>query len=107
MSLNPTPLIYLSPAGIRWVKDAEQVIVVDEQTERVHFLRGMEAVVWIWLSLAYAYPKLLNLMAALLALPVGEVEPKLLSLLQHWQQAGLLTIQEQATYGQPGNSGRL
>lgn len=90
-------LVYACPDSVHWVKDADQVIVVNDQDGRTHALRGVEGAIWSWLSLSYSYPKLVRLVAALLALPANDAEQTLLDVLHGWHEAGLLCIQEQPT----------
>ncbi len=79
-----------SPDAVRWVKDADQILVVDEHSGNVHRLFGLEAAVWSWLTLGYPYPRLVRLTAALLSLAPAEAEPHLARCLTDWQVAGLL-----------------
>ncbi len=49
---------------------------------------------WSWLTLGYAYPRLLELVTTVTRQTPDEAEAMLLSLLQRWHRDGLLQIQE-------------
>ncbi len=94
MSGEAGAIIFACPESIRWLEDADRVIVVDEREGETHILRGAEAAVWGWLALAYSYPKLVRLLAALLGLPTADAERRLAAILQGWRAAGLLQMLE-------------
>ncbi len=83
-------MILTCPENVRWVNDAGQILVIDEGRGVLHTLRGDEAAVWDWLALAYPYPALVEMLAALLALSPGEAAARLEAILAVWQTAGLL-----------------
>lgn len=87
-------IVFACAESIRWVEDANHVVVVDERRGEAHLLHGAEAALWDWLSLAYPYPRLVRLLAALLALPVADAEQRLAAILQDWCAAGLLEFVE-------------
>ncbi len=80
----------ICPDHVRWVNDAGQILVIDERRGVLHTLRGAEAAVWDWLALAYPSPALVEMLAALLALPPGEAAARLEAILAAWRSAGLL-----------------
>lgn len=82
--------VYTCPPHITWVKDSQHTIIIDEQQGRSHILRGPEAAIWSWLTLAYSYPKLCRLLAALLDQSPAQAEQRLQATLETWRQAGLL-----------------
>lgn len=86
-------MILICPETVRWVNDAGQILVIDEQRGVTHTLRGVEAAVWDWLTLAYPYPVLVEMLAALLALSPGEAAARLEAILAAWQTAGLLEVE--------------
>jgi len=87
-------VVFSCPESVRWVEDADRVIVVDKREGETHMLRGAEAAVWGWLTLAYPYPKLVRLLAALLARSTADAEQRLAAILQDWCAAGLLQMLE-------------
>jgi hypothetical protein len=101
VSLDKQTVILACPTSIRWVKDADQILVVEERRGRLVVLRGAEAAVWDWLTLRYSYPQLVNLLAALQAIPGDEAESLLIEMLSAWQSSDLLEILEvdEATHG--------
>lgn len=93
-------MILCSPASLVWVKDCNQVLIIDEQRRTFHRLSDEAALVWGWLASAYSYPKIVRLLENLLKLSPEEAEKKLHSLLHAWQRAGLLE-REAGEDGQP------
>ncbi|NWJ47021.1 MAG: hypothetical protein HXX08_14255 [Chloroflexi bacterium] len=87
-------LILISPKTIQWVQDSEEVLVVNEQCNESHSLRGVEAAVWNCLVLGYSYADLLELLANLLDLPKSEAATNLNGWLEKWQRVSLLQKQE-------------
>lgn len=87
-------MVLSTPESLRWVKEAASILLVDEHRRKTYTLRGTEAAVWSWLTLAYPYPKLVTLTAALLALPPEEAEQQLQSLLAKWYADGILEKKE-------------
>jgi len=87
-------VVFSCPEAVRWVEDADRVLVVDDRSGETHTLRGAEAAVWGWLTLAYPYPKLVRLLAALLVLSSADAEQRLVAILQDWRAAGLLQMLE-------------
>jgi hypothetical protein len=96
MSLDRQAVVLTCPASIRWVKDADQILVVDEQRGIQVVLRGRDAAIWDWLTLMYSYPRLVNLLAVLQAIPADEAERQLMDVLSAWQSSGLLETGEVA-----------
>lgn len=96
MSLKRQAVVLICPASVWWVKDADQILVVGEGRGTLAALHGTEAAIWDWLTLMYPYPKLVNLLAALRAIPLDEAESQLIDLLSAWQSSGLLEIDEAA-----------
>jgi len=91
-------ITYSCSPRVSWAIDAGQIIVVDEQYGRRHCLRGVEAAVWDWLTLAYPYPRLLALLVELLAVPPAQAAVTLRELLHRWIDIGLL-VQEGESHG--------
>jgi hypothetical protein len=83
------------PQGLHWVKDADQVIVVDEERNIPIVLTGIEVPIWEWLTLEYPYSKLLKLTTLLLETKTEEAAAEKLSTIMHnWQTLGLLETSE-------------
>jgi hypothetical protein len=87
-------VVFSTSGSLRWVKEASSILLVDEQRHKTYTLQGIEAAVWSWLTLAYPYPKLVTLTAALLALPPEEAEQQLWALLAKWHSDGILEKKE-------------
>lgn len=88
--MNTLPITYSCSPRVSWAVDAGQIIVVDEQQGRHYCLRGVEAAVWDWLTLAYPYPRLLTLLANLLAVSPAQAAVPLHAMLRQWADMGLL-----------------
>lgn len=90
---QPTSSVtYTCPASVRWIRDTNQVIVIDERQHRLFQFRGVEAEIWGLLSLRYPYPKTVSLVAALLNLSADAAERELCHVLARWHGMGLLGI---------------
>ena len=76
-----------------WAFSGHQVIVVDELEQQHHVLDQWQAAVWNWLSLSYSFTRIRRLLASFLAVSQPEAEERLRFLLQQWQAAGLLQIE--------------
>ncbi len=84
--------VFRSPR-LQWVRDIDKTIVIDESNGQVHTLQGLDRMVWSWLTLGYAYPRLVSLLAAALAVPSMDAEQHLATLFLKWTRMGLL-VQE-------------
>ena len=93
--MNPSlPIHRLTCSGeILWVRDAGQILIVDGCSAEAQSLRGVDAAVWSWLTLAYPYPQILRLLMALLASTPAEAELRLGVILQGWVESGLLKME--------------
>jgi hypothetical protein len=87
-------VILVCPETLRWVNDAGQILVIDERRGVTHTLGGDEAAVWDWLTLAYPYPTLVEMLAVLLAQSSNVAAARLEAILAGWQAAGLLELRE-------------
>lgn len=76
------------PKFIRWVRETDCILVVDESRRTAHRLAGLEAIIWD--ELARPYPALVSRLAALLELSPAEAETHLNAVLESWRRAGLL-----------------
>lgn len=81
------------PDSISWVKDREQIIVLDEQRQEMFVLRGIEISVWGWLVLTYPYEKIVRSLTAMLEVSSEEAEQCLWTIFQKWLTAGILNIE--------------
>lgn len=87
---------YRWAASRRWVHDRGRVTIVDDAGGEVIELTGWEAVVWSWLSLGYAYPRLVGLTADLLGTDAAGADARVRGLVDRWQALGLLKREERA-----------
>jgi len=85
--------VLISPASVSWIKDREQIIVMDEQRQEIFVLRGVEAVVWDCLVLTYPYSKIVRSLTVMLEVSSEEAEKRLWTIFQKWIRAGLLGIE--------------
>jgi hypothetical protein len=84
---------------VRWVKDSNQILIVDEQVNTPTVLRGVEAAVWDWLMLGYNLPDVTELLAVLCNESQSLAETRLCGLLQGWLKSGLLNRQDNKEHG--------
>ncbi|KAA3655511.1 MAG: hypothetical protein DWQ04_33390 [Chloroflexi bacterium] len=82
---------YTCPPHVKWVIDAQQTIVINEQSGEFAILSDIDAMLWSWLTLNYSYKKLLTLISAI---EMSQPEKLLRSTLQKWANAGLLLERE-------------
>jgi hypothetical protein len=85
--------VLISSDLISWVKDREQIIVLDEQHQEMFVLRGVEVAVWGWLALSYPYAKIIRSLTVMLDVSADEAEQCLWATLQKWIDAGILNIE--------------
>lgn len=98
--MSTHPFITLTcPAGIHWVWDSGQVIIVDEGTQNTWHLRGFDALAWDYLMLGTSFHDLVTILSALMDLPPQEMETRLADCLRNWQIGGLLQQKEEAVHG--------
>jgi len=90
MSAPPAGRSYALAPRVRWVQDADRIIVADAAGSRGIELRGVEAAVWSWLSLAYPYAWLVEHLALLTGTPAAEAAAHLRGVLDGWLAHGLL-----------------
>ena len=82
-----------NPCPLYWVKDREQLLIVDEQHQEIYALLGVEAAVWTWLTFGYPYAKIVELLAETLELPMVETEQRLHVIFQNWKKTGILAVE--------------
>jgi len=82
---------YICPSHVTWVIDAQQTIVINEQSGEFAILSDIDATLWSWLTLNYPTNKLLTMISAL---DCPHPEQLLQSTLQKWTNAGLLRESE-------------
>ena len=86
----PQAIAYSCPTRIRWVRDADQLVLVDEQRRCCQVLRGDEAMLWDWLALGYSYDALVRQSAAVWETPEQEAAYILAEHLAKWHKHGWL-----------------
>jgi hypothetical protein len=87
---EPSPRTLACPACITWVKEAEALIVVNEQRGERVVLRGLECAVWSWLSLGYAWSDLACFTAEACEQSIEDARRSVAAVLEGWLKAGLL-----------------
>jgi len=75
---------------ILWVRDADQVLAIDPETDQAWSLRGIEAALWDWLVMGYPYARLVHLVSLALGVPQDVAEQETLGHLSRWESQGLL-----------------
>lgn len=83
-------LAYCCAAAVAWVKDADQTIVVEEETGRCWSMRGVEAAIWDLLTLDYSFEQIVRFLSALLNRSSEETTEALSTTMQRWEEAGIL-----------------
>jgi hypothetical protein len=82
----------VSPHPLYWVKDRDQILIVDEEDQEIYTLQNVEAALWVWLTLGYSYPKIVELSAKMVGLPSMEMEQRLRVIFLRWQVVGILAV---------------
>ena len=93
--MNPgKPSTFLcSPDAVDWVKDLDQVLIIDRRRRVSYLLRDEEAVVWGWLASAYSYSKIVRMLESLIAVSSSQAEDHLRGFIQKWCLADLLKLE--------------
>jgi hypothetical protein len=90
----PTRILTCSPS-LQWVKDSTQVLIVDDQENRITVLEGIESSVWDWMMLGYKSSDLITFLAVLCDETKSLAETRLAGILQGWIKTGLVGWQEE------------
>ncbi len=88
-------LTYRCAPAITWLREANQILLVDVERGRFWFIHGLEAAIWDFLALAYPYEKIVRFLSLLLRTSTGEAEKTLLAALRGWQGLGIVQIVEE------------
>lgn len=91
MSQSKTSVYTLGDA-IRWVVDADRVIVVDDAAHAAHVLQGREALIWRVLTSSGGYRKLLRFLNAAADHTGPDAEQELHAVLGRWAQLGMVSV---------------
>jgi hypothetical protein len=87
------------PPCLHWVKDSNQILIVDERVNTPTVLRDVEAAVWDWLMLGYNLADVTGLLAELCHESLSLAETRLFGLLQGWLKSGWLNWQDNKQHG--------
>ncbi len=75
-----------------WVKDREQIIIVDSKEQRAWILQGAEGAVWDWGMLGYGYERLIQMLALLWGIDKAKAARNLQQILSVWQARGFIEV---------------
>jgi len=89
--------------NIAWVKDADQILLIDTDTGQSWSLCGTEAAVWSFLTLGYRYEKIGHFLSLMLKIPDGKARKALMAMLHEWQDKGIVQVMGDNWRGEPGN----
>ena len=92
-------VVYRCSPSVVWVKDAEQTLVVDGETQRSWALRDAGAVTWELLAVGYSYRRLVVMLSLIFSLPTQEAERRLVDVLQQWRDEGIVCESREADGG--------
>ncbi len=98
-----TWLAYRCAPAIAWLRDAGQILLIDVDTGQSWRIRGVEAAIWDFLTLAYPYARIVRFVSLLLRTPIDEAERTLLATLHGWQSAGIVQTIRKDDCGEPGD----
>jgi hypothetical protein len=92
---SPAPaktLVCCATPTVVWLRDGNQVFLVDEERQTSSTLRGTEATIWDLVVLAYPYPNIVAFLSLLLHVSADEARIHLMAILGQWQAEGLVNI---------------
>ena len=93
-------LIYRCTPSIVWVRDAGQILLVEEETGRSWALQGLEAVVWDLLAVGYSVRRIVLLLSLIFSFPAAEAEQALAGVLQTWRETNIVQVFVEANDGE-------
>lgn len=93
-------LVYRCSPSIAWVRDANQTLVVDRETEQSWILHGVEAIVWDLLTVGYSYQSMVSMLSLTLSTSAEEAERTLAGVLEEWQGDGIVQVYERGDDGE-------
>jgi hypothetical protein len=96
-------LTYGCAPAITWLRDADQILLIDAEREQFWSLRGVEAAIWDLMILAYPYEKTVHLLSLLLRNSTDEAEKVFLTTLDSWHYAGIIQVVEENKRGESSN----
>lgn len=93
MSANASVTTYVVQAGVRWARDMDRIIIVDERSRLSCVLDGVDAAIWDWLAANHPLARVIALTAALLSIPEKQSEEIIRTALGNWHAQGLLKVE--------------
>lgn len=100
-------LTYCCAPAVAWLRDADQILLVDPARKQFWPIRGAEAAIWDFMILAYPYEKIVRFLSLLLGTSTGEAKKIFLAVLRDWQRRGVIQVVEENKRGESGNHDRL
>lgn len=94
-------LSYRCPPSITWVRDADQTLVVDQQTEQSWTLRSVEAAVWDLLAMGYTCRRMVSMLSLILSSSMAEAGRTFVGMLRQWQDAHVVQVSGDVDDGEP------
>jgi hypothetical protein len=95
--------VYCCAPAVVWLRDGNQVFLVDEERHTGWTLRGVEATIWDLIVLTYPYSNIVTFLSLLLCVSADEAKTQLKTTLYQWQTVGLVNIVAESENGQFGN----
>jgi hypothetical protein len=86
--------------SIIWVRDADQTLLVDQETKQSWSLRGVSAVIWDLLAVGYSHQRIVPLLSLIISLPIEEVEQSFTKVLGKWLDEGIVQTSGEAKDGE-------
>jgi len=78
---------------IRWVRDVDFVILVDEVSDQRHILEGEEALVWEWLHMGMTINRCAALLAKMNEVAGSLFETMVIDLISRWMDEGWIHLE--------------
>ena len=93
-------LIFACAPSIIWIRDVDQVLLVDQETKQSWSLRGVSAVVWDLVTVGHSHQRIVPLLSLIISLPIEEVERDLTKVLGKWLDEGIVQASGEAKDGE-------
>jgi hypothetical protein len=96
-------LVYRCAPGITWLRDADQILLVDADRGLFWSLGGVAATTWDFLTLGYRCERIVRFLSLILGASKDEAERTLVAVLRDWQDEGIVQAMGDDERGQPGD----
>ena len=97
-----TGSFWCSP-GVRWVREADHILVLNRNTGHTLKLEGASAAIWDWMTLGYRFGQVAAMLAVFLDQPQAVAERRVRESLQTWTVTGFILTPSGEPHGKSGD----